>query len=407
MFAQSGQLPPSDAPKIIEAQPTIFGDACCGCGSTCTVPRGWVGFDYLNWWITSGPIGVPLLTTGNPGSPNGGAIGDPGTHVLFGNSDINFGPLMGGRITAGYWFDCDATCGVEASGFLLAKQANSFSTSSDASGSPLLAVPFQSPAGVPSRDLISSPAVPQTGSVNGYATTQFWGADVDAVCNIYRSCCNCCSIDLLGGFCYYNLDETLQLNGNSSSTVTVPIFRNSDFTITRTTVTNTSGFNFFGTRDQFYGGEIGARRACQKGCWSAEILGKVAMGDTVQTLYSGGSTTTTVAQTITQSITSSGRVVRVTKIPPTTTTTSGGLFLNPNNIGNFENNSFSVIPSIGVKVGYDINCHLRATIGYDALFWDNVERPGNQINSLIGQGPSNNLSSVWVQGFNVGAEFRW
>src|SRR5438552_3711142 len=80
-------------------------------------PRGWVSAEYLNWWITKGPIGVPLVTTGNPLSPNAGKIGDPSTVVLFGNSSVDFGALHGGRLSMGYWFGCDAQFGVEGSGF--------------------------------------------------------------------------------------------------------------------------------------------------------------------------------------------------------------------------------------------------------------------------------------------------
>jgi hypothetical protein len=91
----------------------------------------------------------------------------------------------------------------------------------------------------------------------------------------------------------------------------------------------------------------------------------------------------------------------------TTTTTAGDLFTNPNNIGNFETSSFSVVPQLEIKLGYDITRNLRATIGYDAMLWTNVERPGNQINHVIGSGSLNDRSTVFVNGVSAGLEFRW
>src|ERR1019366_5244255 len=90
----------------------------------------------------------------------------------------------------------------------------------------------------------------------------------------------------------------------------------------------------------------------------------------------------------------------------TTTTTAGDLFTNPNNIGNFETSSFSVVPQLEIKLGYDITRNLRATIGYDAMLWTNVERPGNQINHVIGSGSLNDRSTVFVNGVSAGLEFR-
>jgi hypothetical protein len=401
-FAQSGLLAPVVPPLATDAPPVISDGALSG--TTLHGPRGWVGFDYLNWWITPGPIGVPLVTTGNPASPTAGAIGDPSTVVLFGNGGVNFGPLQGGRLSGGYWLDCDATCGVEASAFWLALQRNSFSASSDAAGNPLLALPFFTPGGAPGRTLISSPAIPQTGSVTVTTSTQLWGADINAVWNCYRDCT--CSIDLLAGFRYYNLAETLELGANSAAdppATRIPF--NADFFFTSRITTLTSGFDLFSTRNQFYGGQIGARAAWHDGRCSAEILGMLAMGGTERSLYANGAAITSTTTTFSQ-FTTAG-VLRKSVTSTTSGATVGGFYTNPNNIGTFDNCGFSVVPQIELKLGYDLTSRLRATIGYDAMFWTNVERPGNQISNVQGAGPLSNGSNVWVQGFSVGLEYRW
>jgi len=388
-----------EAPQPAVEQPLLSLDAPAG------QPRGWVGFEYLTWWITRGPVAAPLVTTGNPASPTAGALNDASTHVLFANSGIDFGAMPGGRLSAGYWIDCDATCGLEASGFVLAKQTKSFNAASDASGNPLLGIPFETASGVPSVYLISSPAVPQTGSVSAVATSQLWGFDCLAAWNLHRDCT--CSLDVLAGFRYFDLNENLVLSASTSANPTPTTVNAGDFRLQTTTTSQGSGFNALGTRNQFYGGEIGARAGYHEGCWSAEILALLALGSTEQTLNTAGSLTTTT--TTTKALVTRGPPSRVIRsmTTTTTTTTAGDVFLNSNSIGHFEDSSFSVIPQVGVKLGYDVTSHIRATVGYDVLFWDNVERPGNQISGVSGQGPLHNLSSLWAQGVSVGLELHW
>jgi Putative beta barrel porin-7 (BBP7) len=402
-FAQEGLPSPIPSATWSDVPPVT---ACCPpSGAVSNGSHAWIAFDYLNWWISPMQINAPLVTTGNPLSPTGGALTDPATRVLFGNSDVDFGPQVGGRLSMGYWFGCDAKWGIEGSGFLLATQRNSFIASSNNVGSPLLALPFQTPAGVEARDLISSPAVPQTGTVFSVATTRLWGADVNAACNVYRDCT--CAIDLLAGFRYYDLNETLTLNPSSSAAPTPIRIPAGDFHLLVMSTSLSSAYDYFSTHNQFYGGQVGGR-AAYHGCgpWSAEILGMVALGDTEHTLYASGNSFSTNTVTVLRIVNGTGKVVNSAS-QTKSTSAKNGFFTNPNNIGKFESSSFSVVPQIELKVGYDITPHIRATIGFDALYWTDVERPGNQINHVIGLGPVNNLTNLWAEGFNTGLEIRW
>ena len=58
---------------------------------------------------------------------------------------------------------------------------------------------------------------------------------------------------------------------------------------------------------------------------------------------------------------------------------TGGLLALPSNIGHFTNNAFSVVPEIGVNLGYQILPRLRGFVGYNMLYWSNVIRPGTSI----------------------------
>jgi len=39
---------------------------------------------------------------------------------------------------------------------------------------------------------------------------------------------------------------------------------------------------------------------------------------------------------------------------------------------------FSVIPELGVTLGYDLTSRLRATAGYTFMYWSNVSRPATR-----------------------------
>jgi Putative beta barrel porin-7 (BBP7) len=379
-----GVLPPGPGATIIQ-QPSAFVPFYEG-GVKPATPRATVSVDYLHWWITNGPVNGPLVTTGNPASATAGAIGDPTTRVLFGNSSTDFGGLNGARLTLGYWFGCEEKWGIAASGFALQHRSTTFSAASDATGTPLLALPFTTPNGVQTRQLLSNPlpvANPQTGSVVITSSTQLWGADFNGVWNVYRTCN--LSLDLLAGFRYYNLQESMSIDANTTLGVLVR---------DRAEPFKVAVFDYFGTRNQFYGGQLGARGSYQFGRWSADVLGFVALGDTSHTLTTSGTTTASFNGT-------------------PIVTGPGGFYARPSNIGTFHSNNFSVIPQLQAKIGYDITKNLRATIGYDVLYWSNVNRPGDEIDHVLGPQPGtrpavlDNHSVLWAQGFTAGLEYRW
>ena len=87
--------------------------------------------------------------------------------------------------------------------------------------------------------------------------------------------------------------------------------------------------------------------------------------------------------------------------------------------------AFSVVPEFGFNIGANVCKHLRFTLGYSFLFWDNVARPGNQIDRNVNPAliPSDqnfgNLPIVgrprvqvsdelfWLHTFNIGAELHY
>src|SRR5207245_2140463 len=107
----------------------------------------WGSAEYLLWWVKNQPLSAPLVTTGPPGTPippGPGALGAPGTAVLFGGSDIDYHTFSGGRFTLGFGLgqSCDDLWGLEASGFLTERRVSQFAATSGPTGAPILARPF-------------------------------------------------------------------------------------------------------------------------------------------------------------------------------------------------------------------------------------------------------------------------
>ena len=67
-------------------------------------PRTWGAVDYLFWWIKKGHT-PPLVTTGPESDAFPGALDQPGTVVLFGGDDLDYGGFHGLRASIGAWLD--------------------------------------------------------------------------------------------------------------------------------------------------------------------------------------------------------------------------------------------------------------------------------------------------------------
>src|SRR5207248_2289032 len=87
--------------------------------------RYWVRGEYLLWWVKDAPLGVSLVTTGDPNN-------NPGGELL--NSDRRYCDFSGMRLSAGGWFDADSDIGLEANGWFLGRRTNNFFVASDNSG---------------------------------------------------------------------------------------------------------------------------------------------------------------------------------------------------------------------------------------------------------------------------------
>ena len=343
----------------------------------------WGKSEYLLWRMRDGPPHFPLVTTdSNPGNINSGSLISPTTNVLFGNNGFDYGVFHGGRLTFGVWLDAEERCGIEGSGFLQETRSVRFHAGSDVD--PALYLPsFNILRGTEARLIVADPTIPLTGTVDISAAMQFWGAEVNGVYRLLRTCG--WDVQLLAGFRYLELLETIDLENQTQG------FNQTAFLMDQ-----------FETRNQFYGPQVGVRTDYTYGRFSAGLSAKIALGVTHEVTNIAGYNTS-----------------------PLTGSTLGGFFTEPSNIGRTMENSFSAVPQFAATLGFNLTERVTLFAGYDYLLWTSVARAGDQIDRVLnlsqsaafGGGTLTNIlgrpeplfhhADFWAQGISLGVQYRY
>ena len=366
--------------------PAVYGPAPIGIRDSANNPAFWLGAEGLVWWSKSQPLPVPLITTG-PASAgiNPGGIGVPGTVSL--NGPLNYGVEGGVRLFGGGWFDMAHTWGLEGNLFILGQAGASFGAS-DRSGTGAFVI-NEPVNGAPFSTLVSAPGI-DTGNVFVNSNSQFFSFDLNLMYNLFRNAN--WNVTLLGGFRYLELDESIDITANSSLFQTTTYMDNfGNVLATAPPGSTVTVADHFGTHNDFYGGQVGAKVEYNLDRWSFGATGLLAIGATHETVNVNG---TTVVYP-----------VNGTPVP-----LSGGNYASLQ-MGRYSQNRFALAPELRVNVGYQITPHLRATLGYDFIYLSNVLRPGNQIDNTY-DGVNHptipfNTSSFWMQGLNLGLQFNF
>lgn len=363
--------------------------------------RFWVRSDYLVWW-TSGMHLPPLVTTSPQGTSFSQAGVLPDATVLFGDQTVNAGGRSGFRTTLGMWLDAAQTWDLEFDYFSLLDQKTRFDQSS--TGDPILARPlYNVQIGAEGSQVLAFPGrveggiqieakdhFQSAGALLGYQllanATDGRGVSAPDAGLLWGN-----RIDLLGGFRYYNLGDRLSIVDSRRITQAGPT-QNTAFLIQ----------DNFHTENDFYGAELGLRTRAYRGPWSFEILTKVALGNTRQTAGIDGQTVITPASGPSQPY-------------------NGGVLALGTNSGSYQRDDFTMIPQLGLELGYQVTRRLRTYVGYNLIYWGNVWRSGDQIDLNVD--PRNippttpgglpfpafpgSTSVFWAQGITTGAEFRF
>jgi hypothetical protein len=397
----------------------------------------YVDADYLRWWVLHGPAPTLLTTAPNNGlnatGLTGGILGKPGTIILFDGSSLNYGAFNAVRLAAGVNVGSEGFWSLEASGFYLPQRSINFNIAGGSNGTPLLTVPFldaatgqQASLDISSQDAVFNPFL--TGGIAIHSDIQVWGFEANAIAHSIRTGER--SVDVFAGIRTLGLNENLSINQIitpvQTGNITLQFPTTGQGAADYFSVVGGSPvqvFDSFSTRNQFFGTQFGSRFRWDFGRLSADLTAKVAVGITHQ-------------EAIITGFSSAGAAINPnTGAVMSNLLTPGGVFALKNNIGSFSQNPFSIAPEIGLNLTWPITTWLRLRVGYSALYWSNVARPGAQIDpvlnsKLIPTGallPTNTLpigafipgaeqgrpyftfhdSAFWAQGVHVGFDIRY
>lgn len=379
---------------------------CSGCSAPhrfciCFPSHGWVQADYLLWYPTG--MQVPALVTTSPAGTaqaTAGLLGQATTATLYGGDEIEPEDQSGFRIRFGWWLASFPGWGIEGEYLGLDNQTESFFQQS--SGTPILARPFFNVLnGAEDAQLAAFPSL-MGGSIAVDTTSKLEGAAFrlrnqlccSSGCGYSELFCQpvptSSRLDGTIGYRYWQLDESLQIREQSQSQLT----------------NDPGSFDIvdrFATRNQFNGGELGFLWQGRRGWWSLDALMRLGIGNVHQTVTVSGNS----------QITENG----------TTTSHTGGILAQRTNIGTYDRDKFTMVPELGLTLGYQLSRRLRATTGYSLVYWGNVVRPGDQVDLNVNPNlfppevsPFSGAlrpqfefqeTDYWVQGLNFGGEFRW
>lgn len=358
------------------------GDGCCADG--CFYARA----EYLFWWIR--PERVPVLLTAGTGGSNG-ALGAPGTITLIGQDTLAPEARSGGRFTVGYALG--QMCAIEANYFFLSSRTTGATFGSDGSAtSPVIARPFTDAlTGLATAQSVNFPGV-VAGGATVAADHRLQGTELNAIWHPISV--GETRFELLAGLRYMQMNEGLAISEQLA--IMTPLLGNGLFDLT----------DRFNTRNYFGGGNLGASVEWRHSALSVRLAGKVALGGTREVVTING-------------LNANSSSTGVTTFQP------GGFLAQLSNSGRFERDQFSVVPEAGLTIGYQITGGLRATVAYSFVYWSDVLRPSEQIDTvlnattlpLFGIGlppggpvrPATQLkdSDFWAQGISFGLEYRF
>jgi hypothetical protein len=377
----------------------------CGSGPCCKAPCGpgadvfagaWVAeldANLLFWWTKSGRV-PPLATTSAPADL--GILGAPTTSVVLGDRSATFDPPRLGGQFAGRFFIQEGW-GVGVGGFFLENGAERRS----AAGFPVLALPTIDPDTLTNSAIRLAAPGAAVGSAELEMGSRLWGIETNIIYRIDDA--RDWQVDGFFGFRFLSLAETLKLRTNTT------VFDEGLFNGLVTPPGSTfAGLDSFGTRNSFYGGQVGGRVRAQVAEYLVlQATAQIALGATQSRVGIDGAT------------------MLSTNVPGQGLAFApGNAYTQVTNIGRTTRDRTTFVPQVTLSVGYQVTEFAAILIGYDFLYWNSVARPGDQIDRavnptfppILNDGtvagalrPERRLehTDFWAQGVSVGFQLRY
>lgn len=300
----------------------------------------WFGSVELLLMFRKGDQPPPLLTTTNVATPDqetSGRLDQLGeTVVLSGNGTILEEMTAGGRLTLGSWLDCYKDRSIVFRGWFAGEETYGFSANQNTND--VLTRPFFNVTdGVDPQDDTLVVAFPDlaSGSVSIQADSNVYGADVSLRQLWYKGYGG--TIDLLYGYQYMGLDESLRISSTSTSL-------DDNFNPVGSIRSITDDFD---VENNFHGGQIGIASNYREGCWSFSSLAKVGFGSVRRRAELRGTD--------------------FRSIDGNNATDPNGLLIRSTNSGVHNDNTFGWVPELDFTLGWQYFPAFDVTFGYHII----------------------------------------
>jgi hypothetical protein len=319
----------------------------------------WLRGEYLGWY--SDGMRTPVLVTSSlPGTPqnNAAVLGLPNTRTLFGGTKINDDYQQGFRASGGFWFNRAHALGLEADYFQLFEQTTNYTAASN--GTAIIGRPFfDMNNGRETAELVSFPGL-VSGSVAADAAMRFNSFGIRGRGSLCGPGDPCQPVlvngigndrtDWLIGYRYANLQDDLAISERLTSLLPAA-------------PGGAAVRDSFETGNQFHGLELGIVNETTFYRMWLETTGKIAVGNNRQTVTIGGTT----------DLTEAGITDRF----------NGGILAQRTNIGSYSRDELAVLPQLGATLGLHVTPRLSVTVGYSFVYFSNVVRAGDQIDTDV------------------------
>lgn len=324
---------------------------------------------------------LPALATDGPLDSTGGSS----PQIFAGREKAFEDVTAGGRLTIGAWLDNYKDRHVVGRAWFAGEQT--FGFNGDQNSHPTLVRPFFNVTdGVTPADDILVVATPDqaSGQLTIQGDSNVYGADLSIRQLWYKR--YGATIDLLYGYQYMGLDESLTISDRSTSLAEVPPIGSVRATTDQ-----------FDLENDFHGGQIGVATHYREGCWSVSSLAKIGFGSIRRRSTLAGST--------------------LTSIDGNNATDANGLLVRSTNTGTRNDNTFGWAPELDLTLGWQRYPCFDVTVGYhlmamtDALRLSGALDPNLAVNAAspaVGaQRPSPNFrhGTFYIQGIHFGLSY--
>jgi hypothetical protein len=329
-------------------------------------PPIWIMADYFAGWYSDSE-NEPLVTTGAAPNPLTlrGALGQSETRILFGDDETDLGMHHGAAFEMGGRFGDERRWGALVGGFLMTEKEDLFKAGSD--GETVLALTYRSlwlfdPEDEERSADVAAVNFNGTGAtIKVRTTTDMWGTEAAGLYRIKNW--DKCAIDLRFGFRQLQLAEEYGISTAG--------FRSYGYVGGEELGDPDGGTMLMTTDDQFkvkstfLGAQMGAQMTMDFDRIRLKFVPRVSLGASILDAdVSGSAFGLDLEEGDREAVAS-------------------GFYTHANNIGNWDETKFAVVPELDVGIEVRISRNVSFNAGGWLKYWSSVARASEQVDRRL------------------------